>query len=1296
MWQDRRRFSVWFALIVLIVGAACSGDGTGAQDTGSDVVDNGAPDEGIDLGIDVPIVEDPGSGDTADATPDIIPDEGNPLDEGSDPGLVDAGPDPCVPSLALLPYEAHANPYTLTNFSASGGTGAYRYGIAGNASLSYIDPLTGSYLAGGKTGVEDLVRVVDQGCAGFADARVHIHENMVVAPTNLEIGISSSFTFSITSGSGLYDAEADSESGGYFTSGGGQFTYHSGAWSGTDLIEIRDVGTGEVVTVVVYVVENPEFSLDPNTVVFPVGQIFEIGTWGGSGYFDLYSPSENLVTMDGMIMALDAGDWQLTVMDTYLGHTEMMTVRAVLPNQFEAVRTGSTNEDSVALRTGDINGDGFIDAIFSRSITHVSGLESGGLYIYGGTSEGLGTEPVRVIGGADRGDRFGSSAAVGDLNNDGLVDLVVGASHVDFAGAENVGTVYIYRGVAGSYFEEEPSSIHRGANGADQLGLSMSICDFNGDGWLDMALGGYQEDRFADSIAWNQGAVSVFLGSHTGFDDDPSQIIYGADPSGALASALYFGRSMAAGDLDGDGLCDLAVGFSGRWDVSFPTGVHNGGGFFVHRGVAAEGLSAGGLASEPSVAARGPLGPPTMNKLGYKMATGDVDGDGKDELLVSELGYGEWWEDDNLANGDDSTWRTPGRAYLVSDDDFSEGPITEFTDPSAFSWHVQHCNACWENLARAVDLADVNNDGLADVLLTTNTWYAVFVYHGVEGGYPETTASTTLSLAPEVTSWTDYFGSCVAAIGDVDNDGLEDVLSFAARKSDLGPDVGRTYLIYGDPERGVVPLGMPGEPSGHLFGRAVTVVSDGGSSYAAAVGAPLMSTEEEGISSGIAYSYASVDGTGFSQQPTQEFHGTWAGEQYGHAISDLGDFNNDGWNDLGIVGRLYRQPRAYDEASFSGNTQSCYPEQFVDEYDDWRNSVGAVYVYLGTGDGQFQTEPAFLVPGPQDNRNITHIIKAGDVNGDGYDDAVYGSTSWYDSSGVYGGGFAMVLGRAVDPSDEGKTHVICSIDWLSVGTGQWDLTTPGAGIGDLDGDGCDEFLAGARYNDTLVGNGGLVFLVFGWSTTNPNCPSSPRYVTLGSDEAASWVGYSVAGGGDLDGDGINDIVVGGPEYRVNNVPMGAVWMVSGSYLLSLPTEPLGAELDSTEIWPMIPFGTTATKKIVGTMTDGRFGAAVALVPGLEPDGRPAVLVGAFDDAVSGTHRSGGAYIYRYDTETGFDIRPWGLIGGESDRPGGRIGEYVNVAVHPLGASIIIGGESGSGSGIDTGSAYSFILPQIDE
>ncbi|MBR56438.1 MAG: hypothetical protein CMH54_00100 [Myxococcales bacterium] len=1291
MWLGWYRYKGWFILVALLLSTACSGDGTVSPDAGLDVVDSGIPDEGTDAGIDVPIVEDPGGGDTVDAASDIVLDEGKPIDEGSDPGSVDAGPEACNPALAMLPYEAHTNPYTLTNFSASGGTGAYRYEIVENASTSYIDPLTGSYLSGPTTGVEDLVRVVDLDCAGYAESRIHVHESMIVAPTNMEVGTSTSFTFSITSGSGVYDAEADSESGGYFTSGGGQFTYHSGAWAGTDFLEIRDIGTGETTTVVVHVVENPTFELDPAMVVLPVGQIFELGTRGGSGDFELYSPNENLVTMDGMIMALDAGTWQLTVVDTYLGHTEMMTIQAVLPNQFDAVRTGSTNEDSVALRTGDINGDGFIDAIFTRSIIHVTGLESGGLYIYGGTNEGLNPEPVRVIGGANRGDRFGSAAVVGDLDNDGLVDLVVGASHLDFGGGESVGSVYIYRGVAGAYFEDEPSSIYRGEFGGDQLGRSLSLCDFNGDGWLDIAMGGYQENRFAETVAWNQGAVSIFLGSDTGFDDEPSQMLYGPQPNGDLATSLYIGGSMVAGDLDGDELCDLAVSFPGRWDQTQASGVYHGGGVFVYRGVAAEGLSAGGLDSNPSVAVRGPIGPPKMSKLGHKMATGDVDGDGKDELLISEVGYAEWYE-----AGVDSQWRTPGRAYLLSDDNFSEEPVTDYMDPNELDWFVQHCNACWESVARAVDLTDVNNDGLADVLLTTHTSYSVYVYYGVEGGYPETTTSVVLSLAPEVTTWEEVFGSTVAAIGDVDNDGLEDILTFAARKSDLGPEVGRSYLVYGDPQRAVVPLGLPGEPSGHLFGRAVTVVSGGGSSHAVAVGAPLMSTEEEGIASGIAYSYAALDGVNFSSQPTQEYHGTRAGEQYGFAISDVGDFNNDGWNDLGIVGRLYHQPRFYDEASFSGETQSCYADQFTDIYDDWRHNVGAVYIYLGTGNGQFESEPAFLIPGAQDNRHITHLSLVGDINGDGYSDVVYGSTSWQTPASVVGGGFAVVLGRAVDPADNGKTRLICATDWLSVGTSAWDQVRTGAGIGDLNGDGCDDFLITEHLDDTLVSNAGRVFLIYGWSSTNGSCPSSPQSVALGPDEASAWAGYSVAGGGDLDGDGILDILVGAPEYRVDNLPMGAVWMVSGSYLLSLPTEDLQPALNTTENWPMIPFGTTAVKKLVGTTTDGRFGVSVGMIPGIEPDGRAAVMIGAFDDGISGTHRSGGAYIYRYDTETGFELHPWGLFGGESDRPGGRIGEYLHTAAHPSGVSIIVGGESGSGSGIDTGSAYSFVLPQIDE
>ena len=96
------------------------------------------------------------------------------------------------------------------------------------------------------------------------------------------------------------------------------------------------------------------------------------------------------------------------------------------------------------------------------------------------------------------------------------------------------------------------------------MGHGLAVCDFNGDGFVDIAAGAIAgEDRDAAPVQSNQGAVFVMLNGETGWKSDPDFAVFGQLPNeeGVYEGVrdLRYGAVIDAGDVNGDGLCDLVV-----------------------------------------------------------------------------------------------------------------------------------------------------------------------------------------------------------------------------------------------------------------------------------------------------------------------------------------------------------------------------------------------------------------------------------------------------------------------------------------------------------------------------------------------------------------------------------------------------------------------------------------------------------------------------------------------------------------------------------------------------------------
>ena len=329
---------------------------------------------------------------------------------------------------------------------------------------------------------------------------------------------------------------------------------------------------------------------------------------------------------------------------------------------------------------GDVNGDGFADLIVGAWRADANGINSGRSYVVFGKTNGTKVNLSDItaeiggfaIDGEAAGDQSGRSvASAGDVNGDGLTDLIVGALGADPNGSASGRSYVVFGKTDGA--KVNLSDITAGIGGFaidgeaadDRSGFSVAGAgDVNGDGLADLIVGAYK----ADPNGLDSGRSYVVFGKNNGTKVNLSVINAGVGGFAIDGEGAYdlFANSVAgAGDINGDGLADLIVGapdsdpngnsLSGRSYAVFgkTTGTK------VNLSTIASGT--GGFALD---------GEADNDRSGTSVATaGDVNGDGFTDLIV-----GARFAD---ANGGSS-----GRSYLVFGGDFTQSATQHGTDGS--------------------------------------------------------------------------------------------------------------------------------------------------------------------------------------------------------------------------------------------------------------------------------------------------------------------------------------------------------------------------------------------------------------------------------------------------------------------------------------------------------------------------------------------------------------------------------------------------------------------------------------
>jgi hypothetical protein len=519
--------------------------------------------------------------------------------------------------------------------------------------------------------------------------------------------------------------------------------------------------------------------------------------------------------------------------------------------------------------------------------------------------------------------------------------------------------------------------------------------------------------------------------------------------------------------------------------------------------------------------------------------------------------------------------------------------------------------------------------------------------------------------------------------------GAGHVASFAFGVDELGYNVGMPYwgelvepeATPEDPEPALTLAREPLEYSADLgygrFGTSFDLSDEGQDNVIdVIVGASYLSTESVGVTragSGFIYQVddlmASPNTEESALNPTQNLQGFRGHSGYdllGEGAKFIGDFDGDGYGDVALVARAEEQPTSFNNQDTLA--QGGCPNR--------QSDAGAVYIFRGRAQGDFESEPSFVVFGQRSRENLEVVDGRIDMNNDQRADLLVGARfadiRENGSTRNDAGRAAIFLGRPA-PAD-GTRLVICEEDAELLGeTGSSRLGWSVSAIGDLNQDGCAEAAFGQP--ELRIENRnrqGAVHIVYGWG--GAGCFAQPRVLSLTARDAEARFGTSIAAA-DLDLDGVSDLVIGGFNARVNNERRGVVWIVRASQLQTLAPLTLDQARVMHEVNNWV--GAQGEWQLNGLVNGSRFGWSVGAVSGY-------VLVG-IPWLGQGGARSGGAHLYRVGANGVEGLS--GVFSGETFNRDSELGRAVDLARTGNRVWLGLGSLWGRGTHTQGGSVY---------
>ena len=390
----------------------------------------------------------------------------------------------CSP-LRIEPGKVKMPTLGAAQLHAVGGSRTVVFSIEGDAHGAEIEP-GGGLRASAEAGTLTIV-ARDGLCKLEARAQVDVVGPFVVEPQSIAIARGATVEFVSRGALGdvgytLLDAPTQSGKTGSVDAKG---RFAAGDVDGTYHLVARDGGSGREARLVVSVGKTSPLRPRAAIVAVPAGVKVRLDWRGGSGSVDVAGVTgTGKATSDAGVVTFEApgakpGFTDVAVVDRFT--KEKSSVRVLVGDVLGASSTVRGTQTGVGdMVSGDVNGDGIADLIVGHAERSKTAFEAGGILVYYGKGDGTFVDPPDTIEGDHPGDRYGSVLLVRDVNGDGIDDIVSGVPDEDL-GESKRGEVSILLGAKGG-LERDADRVLAGEAANHRFGSAIALADLTGDG----------------------------------------------------------------------------------------------------------------------------------------------------------------------------------------------------------------------------------------------------------------------------------------------------------------------------------------------------------------------------------------------------------------------------------------------------------------------------------------------------------------------------------------------------------------------------------------------------------------------------------------------------------------------------------------------------------------------------------------------------------------------------------------------------------------------------------------------